>query len=52
MQKQYGIAVRAGVKGIFTMHGKNIEDLKINKEINELIENKKIEKVIFLGEQF
>ena len=50
MQKQYGMAVRSGVKGLFTMHGNSLEDLKLNPEINSLIENKKIEKVIFLGE--
>ena len=41
-------AVLSGVKGIFTMHGKNLEDIKENKEINELIEKKQIEKIIFL----
>lgn len=44
------MAVRSGVKGLFTMHGNSLEDLKLNPEINSLIENKKIEKVIFLGE--
>lgn len=41
-------ALYSGVKGIFTMHGKNIEDIKANKPIYELIENKEIEKVVFL----
>lgn len=41
-------ALICGVKGIFTMHGKNLEEIKINKGINELIENKQIEKIIFL----
>lgn len=41
-------ALYSGVKGIFTMHGKNIEDIKVNKPIYELIENKEIEKVVFL----
>lgn len=41
-------ALYSGVKGIFTMHGKNVEDLKKNKQIYELIENKEIEKVVFL----
>ena len=36
------------VKGIFTMHGKNIEDIKNNKQIYELIENREIQKVVFL----
>ncbi len=38
----------SGVKGIFTMHGKNLEDIKNNKEISELIESKRIEKIIFI----
>lgn len=42
-------AILAGVKGIFTMHGRTIEDIKNNKDMNELIENKQIEKIIFLG---
>ena len=41
-------ALLSGVKGIFTMHGKDLEEIKLNKEINELIENKQIEKIIFL----
>ena len=43
------MATRAGVKGIFTMHGNSMEDIKSNKGINSLVENKKIEKIIFLG---
>lgn len=38
----------SGVKGIFTMHGKTIEDLKKNKYIYKLIESKRIEKIIFI----
>lgn len=38
----------SGVKGIFTMHSKNLEDVKKNKQVNELIENKLIEKIIFI----
>ena len=41
-------ALYSGVKGIFTMHGKNVEDIKNNKQIYELIENKEIQKIIFL----
>lgn len=48
MLKQFGEAFVSGVKGIFTMHGKNLQDVKSNKEINKLLEDKKIEKVIFL----
>lgn len=41
-------ALYSGVKGIFTMHGKNVEDIKNNKQIYELIENREIKKIIFL----
>ena len=41
-------ATISGVKGIFTMHGKSLEEIKLNKDINELIENKQIEKIIFI----
>lgn len=41
-------AISSGVKGIFTMHGKDMEDVKNNRDVNFLIENKKIEKVIFI----
>ncbi len=41
-------AISSGVKGIFTMHGKTIEDIKNNKYIYQLIETKQIEKIIFL----
>ena len=41
-------ALYSGVKGIFIMHGKNIEDIKNNKQIYELIENREIQKVVFL----
>lgn len=43
-----GEAMISGVNGIFTMHGKDINDVKQNKYINTLIENKQIEKVIFI----
>ena len=41
-------ALYSGVKGIFTMHGKNIEDIKNNRQIYELIGNREIQKVVFL----
>lgn len=41
-------ALYSGVKGIFTMHWKNVEDIKNNKQIYELIENREIQKIIFL----
>ena len=30
------------------MHGSNLEDIKSNPQINKLIEEKKIEKIIFI----
>ena len=41
-------AILSGVKGIFTMHGKDMEDIKLNTNIKELIDNRKVEKIIFL----
>lgn len=41
-------AISAGVKGIFTMHGKTMNDIKLNKEVYQLIEEKYIEKIIFI----
>ena len=41
-------AMISGVKGIFTMHGRTLEDIKNNKEVYRLVENKKIEKIIFI----
>ncbi len=41
-------ALYSGVKGIFTMHGKNVEDIKNNKQVYELIESREIQKVVFL----
>ena len=38
----------SGVKGLFTMHGNNLEDIKKNTEINNLIEENQIEKIIVL----
>lgn len=38
----------SGVKGIFTMHASNMEDVQRNQKVNELIETKQIEKVIFI----
>lgn len=42
-------AIHSGVKGIFTMHGKNMQDVKNNFEVNKLVENGLIEKIIFLS---
>ena len=41
-------AVCSGVKGIFTAHGKNFQDLRLNPEINKLINLGVFEKIIFL----
>lgn len=41
-------ALYSGVKGIFTMHGANLNDVKNNKEIYQLVENKQIEKILFI----
>ena len=41
-------ALFSGVKGIFTMHGKSIEDVKNNTEIYSLIENKEVQKILFI----
>ena len=42
-------AVCCGVKGIFTAHGSKIEDLLINPMINDLLNKKIIERIIFLN---
>ena len=39
-------ALCCGVKGIFTAHGKNIEDICKNLELNDLIKNKIFDKII------
>lgn len=39
-------ALCCGVKGIFTAHGKNIEDICKNPELNDLIKNKIFDKII------
>ena len=41
-------AIISGVKGIFTMHGRTLDDVKSNNQINKLIEENKIEKIIFI----
>lgn len=43
-------AICSGIKGIFTAHGKNIEDIQLNPEINKLINNHIFERLIFLDE--
>lgn len=42
-------AVCCGIKGVFTAHGDSMRDLKLNPIINELLEKKLMEKIIFLS---
>lgn len=44
-------AVCCGIKGIFTVHGKTMEDLKQNPYINRLISAHIFERIIFLDEK-
>lgn len=41
-------AVCCGIKGIFTVHGKTFEDIKLNPAINKLIQTRIFERLIFL----
>ena len=43
------IAVCSGVKGIFTAHGKNLEEILKNPELTSLIKENIVEKVIQLS---
>ena len=43
-------AICSGVKGIFTAHGSILQDLKLNPEINKLINLGIFEKIIFLDQ--
>lgn len=43
-------AICSGVKGIFTAHGDNIEELLVNYQLSELLQKFIIEKIIFLDE--
>lgn len=42
------IAMCSGIKGIFTAHGGNIEEIRKNQEIKTLIEQEMIERIIIL----
>ena len=44
-------AICSGVKGIFTAHGSNLNNLKTNPEINKLLNLGIFEKIIFLDEK-
>lgn len=41
-------AICSGVKGVFTAHGSSMQDLRVNPEINKLINLKIFERIIFL----
>ena len=43
-------AVCSGVKGVFTAHASSIQDLKSNIEINKILENRMIRRVIVLDD--
>lgn len=43
-------AASSGVKGIFTAHGSNLDDLRLNNMIFELLNSLIIERIIFLSE--
>lgn len=44
-------AVCCGIKGIFTVHGKSMEDIKLNPEICKLIDAHIFERLVFLDEK-
>lgn len=43
------IAICSGVKGIFTAHGRNVEEIIKNPELNQLINENIVEKIIQLS---
>lgn len=45
------VAICSGVKGIFTAHGKNMEEITKNPELNQLIKENMVEKIIQLSAQ-
>lgn len=44
-------AVCCGIKGIFTIHGKSMEDIKLNPQISKLIDTRIFERLVFLDER-
>ena len=44
-------AMCSGVKGIFTAHGKNLNELYLNNEIKYLLDESIIETIIFLDDK-
>ena len=45
-------AICSGVKGVFTAHGENLEELLLNNQISDLLRKFIIEKIIFLDSNF
>ena len=43
-------AVCSGVKGLFTAHGRTLNDVKINPELNKIISLGILDRIIFLDE--
>lgn len=41
----------AGIKGIFTVHGKGMEDLSLNPQLEMLIKRHIFERLVFLDEK-
>lgn len=41
-------AICSGIKGIFTIHGKDIDEIMLNKTISDLIKSNIVERLIFL----
>ena len=42
-------AICSGIKGIFTAHGKSLEEIHKNRKLAQLIENEIIEKIVILN---
>lgn len=45
------IAICSGVKGIFTVHGKNLQEVMLNNNINKLLNKNIIEQIFILDEK-
>ena len=45
------MATLSGVKGVFTAHASNIEEIKQNSNLNKLIEKKIINRIVILDAQ-
>lgn len=42
------LAISSGVKGIFTTHGENINQIQKNKELKELLKENRVQKIVVL----